>query len=65
MEAHAVPDHIHMPVSVPPKLAGSAFMGYLTFMGYLKGKSTLILFGRYANMKYKYEGRVFWSKSTA
>lgn len=56
IEAHAMPDHIHMLVSIPPKLAVSDFMGYL------KGKSTLIIFERYANMKYKYGRRVFWSK---
>lgn len=51
-----MPDHIHMLVSIPRKLAVSDFMGYL------KGKSTLIIFERYANMKYKYGRRVFWSK---
>lgn len=56
IEAHAMPDHIHMLVSIPPKLAVSDFMGYL------KRKSTLIIFERYANMKYKYGRRVFWSK---
>ena len=56
IEAHAMPDHIHMLVSIPPKLAVADFMGYL------KGKSTLIIFERHANMKYKYGRRVFWCK---
>lgn len=49
-------DHIHMLVSIPPKLAVSDFVGYL------KGKSTLMIFERHANMKYKYGRRVFWAK---
>lgn len=56
IEAHAMPDHIHMLVSIPPKLAVSDFVGYL------KGKSTLMIFERHANMKYKYGRRVFWIK---
>ena len=56
IEAHAMPDHIHMLVSIPPKHAVSDFVGYL------KGKSTLILFEKFANMKYKYGKRVFWTK---
>ena len=56
IEAHAMPDHIHMLVSIPPKLAVSSFMGYL------KGKSSLMIFGRHANMKYKYGNRTFWAK---
>ena len=56
IEAHAMPDHIHMLVSIPPKLAVADFMGYL------KGKSTLMIFERHANMKYKYGRRVFWAK---
>lgn len=56
IEAHAMPDHIHMLVSIPPKLAVSDFVGYL------KGKSTLMIFERHANMKYKYGRRVFWTK---
>ena len=56
IEAHAMPDHIHMLVSIPPKLAVSDFMGYL------KGKSTLMIFERHANMKYKYGRRTFWAK---
>ena len=56
IEAHAMKDHIHMLLSIPPKLAVSDFVGYL------KGKSTLMIFERYTNMKYKYGRRVFWTK---
>ena len=56
IEAHAMPDHIHMLLSIPPKLAVADFMGYL------KGKSTRMIFERHANLKYKYGRRVFWTK---
>ena len=56
IEAHAMPDHIHMLVRIPPKIAVSSFMGYL------KGKSSLIIFERHANLKYKYGNRNFWAK---
>ena len=56
MEAHAMPDHIHMLVRIPPKLAVS------NFMGYLKGKSSLMIFERHSNLKYKYGNRNFWAK---
>jgi putative transposase len=56
LEAEACPDHIHMLVSIPPKLSVSAFMGYL------KGKSSLMIFDRHANLKYKYGNRQFWCK---
>ena len=56
MEAHAMPDHIHMLVRIPPKIAES------NFMGYLKGKSSLMIFERHANLKYKYGNRNFWAK---
>ena len=56
IEAHAMPDHIHMRVSIPSKLAVADFMGYL------KGKSTLMIFERHANLKYKYGRRVLWAK---
>ena len=46
MEAHAMADHIHMPVKIPPKIAVSSFLGYL------KGKSTLMIFDEHANLKY-------------
>ena len=56
IEAHAMPDHIHMLVSIPPNEKVSSFMGYL------KGKSTMIIFERYAHMKYKVGNRNFWSR---
>lgn len=56
IEAHAMSDHIHMLVMIPPKLAVSSFMGYL------KGKSSLMIFERHANLKYKYGNRNFWAK---
>lgn len=56
IEAEACADHIHMLVSVPPHLSIAQFMGYL------KGKSTLMIFDRHANLKYKYGSRHFWSR---
>ena len=56
IEAHTMPDHIHMLVRIPPKIAVS------NFMGYLKGKSSLMIFERHANLKYKYGNRNFWAK---
>ena len=56
IEANACPDHIHMLVSIPPKMSVSSFVGYL------KGKSTLMIFERHANLKYKYGSRKFWCK---
>lgn len=56
VEAHAMKDHIHMLVKIPPKLAVSSFMGYL------KGKSSLMIFEKHANLKYKYGNRHFWAK---
>ena len=56
IEANACKDHIHMIVSIPPKLSVSQFMGYL------KGKSSLMVFDRHANLKYKYGNRQFWCK---
>ena len=56
LEAEACKDHIHLLVSIPPKISVSSFMGYL------KGKSSLIIFERHANLKYKYGNRVFWAK---
>ena len=53
INAEAYLDHIHMYVSIPSKLS------VLSFMGYLKGKSTLIIFEKHANLKYKYGNRVF------
>ena len=54
--AEACPDHIHMYISIPPKVSVSSFLGYL------KGKSTLIIFERHSNLKYKYGNRVFWCR---
>ena len=56
IEAEACPDHIHMLVSIPPKYSISQIMGYL------KGKSSLMIFDRHANLKYKYGNRQFWCK---
>ena len=56
IEAEACKDHIHLLISIPPKMSIS------NFMGYLKGKSSLIIFERHANLKYKYGNRVFWAK---
>ena len=56
IEGHLMPDHIHMLVSIPPKISVSAFMGYL------KGKSALMIFERHANLKYKFGNRHFWSE---
>ena len=56
LEAEACPDHIHMLVSIPPNLSVSQFMGYL------KGKSSLMIFDRHANLKYKYGNRHFWCR---
>jgi putative transposase len=56
LEAHACLDHIHMLVSIHPKLSVSGFMGYL------KGKSSLMIFERHANLKYRYGNRHFWCK---
>ena len=53
IEAHAMRDHIHMLVKIPPKIAVSSFMGYL------KGKSSLMIFEKHANLKYKYGNRNF------
>ncbi|MCX7614747.1 MAG: IS200/IS605 family transposase [Clostridiales bacterium] len=56
MEAEACKDHIHMLVNIPPKYSVSQVMGYL------KGKSSLMIFEKYANMKYKYGNRHFWCR---
>ena len=55
-EAELCPDHIHMLVSIPPNLSVSQFVGYL------KGKSSLMIFDRHANLKYKYGNRHFWCR---
>ena len=56
IEAEACPDHIHMLISIPPKYSVSQMMGYL------KGKSSLMIFDRHANLKYKYGNRHFWAR---
>lgn len=56
IEAEACPDHIHMLVSIPP------YLSITQFMGFLKGKSTLMIFDRHANLKYKYGSRHFWCR---
>ena len=56
IEAQACPDHIHMLISIPPKYSVSQIMGYL------KGKSSLMIFDRHANLKYKYGNRHFWTR---
>ena len=56
IEAEACPDHIHMLISIPPNISVSQFMGYL------KGKSSLMIFDKYANLKYKYGNRHFWCR---
>ena len=56
IEAEACPDHIHMLVSVPP------YLSIAQFMGFLKGKSSLMIFDRHANLKYKYDQRSFWCR---
>ncbi|MGW8047699.1 IS200/IS605 family transposase, partial [Staphylococcus shinii] len=56
IEAEACKGHIHMLVSIPPKLSVSQFVGYL------KGKSSLLIFDRHAHLKYRYGNRKFWCK---
>ena len=56
IEGEICPDHIHMLVSIPPKMSVSGFMGYL------KGKSSLMLFQRFGNMKFAYRNREFWCR---
>lgn len=56
IEAHACIDHIHLLVKIPPKTSVSRFIGYL------KGKSALMIFDRHANLRYKFGQRSFWAK---
>ena len=56
LKDHLMPDHVHMLVSIPPKISVSQFMGYL------KGKSALMIFDKHANLKYKFGNRHFWSE---
>lgn len=56
LEAEACPDHLHMSGTIPPKYSVAQIVGYL------KGKSSLMIFEKYANMKYKYGNRHFWCR---
>ena len=56
IEAELCPDHVHMRLAIPPKYSVAQVMGYL------KGKSSLMIFDRHANMKYKYGNRHFWCR---
>ena len=56
IEGEVCPDHIHMLISIPPKMSVSGFMGYL------KGKSSLMIFQKFGNMKFAYRNREFWCK---
>ena len=56
IEGEICPDHIHLLLSIPPKYSISAFMGYL------KGKSSMMIFQRFGNMKFAYRNREFWCK---
>lgn len=56
IEGHLMPDYVHMLMSIPPKISVSSFMGYL------KGKSALMIFDRHANLKYKFGNRHFWAE---
>ena len=55
IEGHMMADHVHLLVSIPPKFSVSSFMGYL------KGKSSMMVFEKHANLKYKFGNRHFWS----
>ena len=56
LEAEVCPDHVHMLIEIPPKYSVSQFMGYL------KGKSSLMIYEKWGNMKYKYRNREFWCR---
>ena len=56
LEGHLMPDHVHLVVSIPPKVSVSSFMGYL------KGKSALMMFEKHGNLKYKFGNRHFWAE---
>ncbi len=56
IEGHMMPDHVHLLLSIPPRISVSSFMGYL------KGKSALMMFDRHANLKYKFGNRHFWAE---
>lgn len=56
IEGEVCPDHVHMLISIPPKMSVSGFMGFL------KGKSSLMIYQRWGNMKFKYRNRQFWCR---
>ena len=56
LEAEVCPDHVHMLLEIPPKMSVSGFMGYL------KGKSSLMIYQKWGNMKFKYRNREFWCR---
>lgn len=56
MSAEACPDHIHILVAIPPKMSVSSFMGFL------KGKSSLMIYEKWGNIKFKYRNRQFWCR---
>lgn len=56
MEGHPMPDHVHMSAGIPPKISVPGFMGYL------KGKSSLMMFDRHANLKHEFGNRKFWAE---
>ena len=56
VEAEVCPDHVHMLLEIPPKLSVASFVGFL------KGKSSLLIYQKYANMKFKYRNREFWCR---
>jgi putative transposase len=56
IEGHMMPDHVHMLVAIPPRISVSSFMGYL------KGKSSLMIFEKHASLKYKYGNRKIWAE---
>ena len=56
IEGHMMPDHVHLLLSIPPKMSVSSFMGYL------KGKSALMMFDKHANLKYQFGNRHFWAE---
>ena len=55
LEGHMMPDHVHLLLEIPPKMSVSYFMGYL------KGKSSLMIFEKHSNLKYKFGNRNFWT----
>lgn len=55
VEGHLMPDHVHLLVDIPPRISVS------NFMGYLKGKSSLMIFEHHANLKYKFGSKIFWA----